>query len=411
MIRIAFGQTDAQDWPETSRAMVSGGPLDYLLLRCGREGAALIASLADALRERGIRVLASIDGCSPRRLAETLHQSVRGLSIAVVSGGVLDQESARLAELGVALPESLVSIRARLSAFALDDGLSTGADVVIAGSCAAESLALAPAVHRFGWREEDSSLLAGASLAGHVLAAGATACGGSTQVDWQTLQNPAALDAPIAELDATGSCVITKHPGSGGAVSRHTVLEALLHGIGDPRAWHTPDCLIDLTSAEVTECGPDRVRLSGAAATAPPAALAEVRWQSGWRAAGEIIYTWPAALEKAYAADRILRGKAASLGLRLDEIRTDFAGAGASHVPAAVLDASVPEVVLRIAARGCCKADVERFSRLIDPAVGWGPPGGFSPPGTGEARVEELTGTKIISVPREFIRPRVEAIA
>ena len=48
------------------------------------------------------------------------------------------------------------------------------------------------------------------------------------------------LGFPIAEVDHDGSCVVTKHPGTGGAVSVGTVTAQLLYEIAGP-AYASPD--------------------------------------------------------------------------------------------------------------------------------------------------------------------------
>jgi hypothetical protein len=72
-----------------------------------------------------------------------------------------------------------------------------------------------------GWRRDDWDCLAGAQAAGHVLECGAQATGGNHSFFTE-------LDArrpgfPLAELHAEGTSIITKHEGSGGAVSVDTV--------------------------------------------------------------------------------------------------------------------------------------------------------------------------------------------
>ena len=80
---------------------------------------------------------------------------------------------------------------------------------------------------------------------------------------WQNL-NLADVGYPIAEISDDGSCVITKPAGTGGVVNRHTVVEQLVYEIGDPAHYLTPTSIVDFTTVEVDEIGPDRVRVHGA---------------------------------------------------------------------------------------------------------------------------------------------------
>ena len=69
---------------------------------------------------------------------------------------------------------------------------------------------------------------------------------------------------PICEIGPDGTLVMTKAPGTGGCVSEQTVKEQLLYEIHDPRAYLTPDVVLDLGEVEVRQVGPDRVAVTGA---------------------------------------------------------------------------------------------------------------------------------------------------
>ena len=93
------------------------------------------------------------------------------------------------------------------------------------------------------------------------------------------------------------------------------------------------------------DAGPDRVRVSGVRGKPRPGdaeAFDQLRW--GWKAIGTLVYSAPQALEKARAADRIVRERLQQLGLTFDEIYTEFFGVNACHGPVAVANPDPPEV-------------------------------------------------------------------
>ena len=384
MIRIAWARLSSLSSLEGPASLMRGGPLDGLLLAGGRDVVQTLIGLLPELRRRRITVLASLDEGHPRKAAEVLLAAHPAARIAAVQGHALEQ-----AALGAALPAGLTSIGVLAPAALLARATAAGAEVVLAGAALPESLAAALALHRFGWAQDDYCRLAGAAVAGHILAAGPLACGGGAGHDWQTLSSPATIDGPVAELEPDGSCTITRHAASGGEVSPHSVVEALLDGIGDPRAVETPDCRIDLARLSVRATGPDRVRVAGAAGLPPASGLAAVRAKSGWRVTAVVVCPAPAALEKAYAADRLLRERASLLSLPVDEIHSEFLGAGA--------DAG--EVVWR-AAIGCPSAAAAQLAvREIDAVIRRGPPGVFAVAGAGAPCVEEIITRSICPIP------------
>ena len=80
------------------------------------------------------------------------------------------------------------------------------------------------------------------------------------------------LGFPIAEVAADGSSVITKHDGTGGAVTVDTVTAQLVYEIQTTR-YLNPDVTADLGSIRLAQDGPDRVAITDVHGEAPPERL------------------------------------------------------------------------------------------------------------------------------------------
>ncbi len=448
MIRIANGQGFWGDWLEAPVRLVEDGPIDYLTLDYlaevtmsilqkqrqadpelgyARDFPPLIGRIAPQLRQRGIKVIANAGGVNPVACARAVLKAAPGLlpalKVAVVLGddvlGRIDEFLAKGCEMRnidtgeplAAIRDRILSANAYIGAFPLAEALATGADVVIAGRCADAALVLAPMIARFGWTPQDYDLLAAGIVAGHIIECGAQCSGGNCQVDWQHIPDPANIGYPIVEAEPDGSFVVTKHPGTGGRIDSHGVKEQLLYEIGDPRAYLTPDCAADFTSLHLEDAGPDRVRGWGVRGGQRPAALkASISFHAGWKASGTLVYSWPQALEKARVADRITRQRLDRLGLRFDEIHTEYFGVNACHGPAARPVDDPPEVQVRIGVRGQDKRAVDRFTREMIPLVLTGPPGGTGY-GEGRPEVRQIVAYWPALIPREEIHTRVEVVA
>ncbi|MCG6498487.1 acyclic terpene utilization AtuA family protein [Kitasatospora sp. A2-31] len=219
--------------------------------------------------ERGVRIVVNAGGLAPARLAGALRDLARrqGLNPAVahVEG---DDLLPRSAELG--LPEGLLAANAYLGAFGVAECLRAGADVVVTGRVTDAALVVGPAIARFGWAADELDALAGAVVAGHVLECGAQATGGNYAFFRE--HDVTRPGFPIAELEADGSSVITKHPGTGGAVTTGTVTAQLLYETGGA-CYLGPDVTARLDSARLTQEGPDRVRIDGVRGETPPPTL------------------------------------------------------------------------------------------------------------------------------------------
>lgn len=281
------------------REMLEGGDLDYLtgdylaeltMLILGKDqmkdpstgyAKTFVRQLEDGLAlalEKGVKVVTNAGGLNPAGLADRIREiaTAQGLDVHVahVEG---DDLKARAAELD--LPGDALTVNAYLGAFGIAAALEAGADVVVTGRVTDASVVMGPAIHAHGWGRDDLDALAGALVAGHVIECGTQATGGNFS-GFRSLDTSAPLGFPIAEVAADGSSVVTKHAGVegrgvegrevGGAVTVDTVTAQLVYEIQGP-AYLNPDVVAHLDTVELTQDGPDRVRIAGVRGMPPPA--------------------------------------------------------------------------------------------------------------------------------------------
>ena len=283
--------------------------------------------------------------------------------------------------------ERIVSVNAYLGCQPIVTALQQGADVVITGRVADASLTLGPAVHEFGWKWDDWDRLAAGTVAGHLIECGAQATGG-LWCNWQET-DLALVGYPLADIEESGAFVLTKPPGSGGAVNRETVAEQLLYEVGDPVAYLTPDVVADFTSVQLTECGRDEVRITAARGRAATDSYkVSISYRDGWTASGTLVIAGPAAATKARRCGEIIFERLRRAGVSPQQRNIECLGAGES-VPGVLPIVDAPEVVLRVSVRDADRAVVERFSKEFAPLVTSGPPGvtGYT---TGRPPVREV---------------------
>jgi hypothetical protein len=179
--------------------------------------------------------------------------------------------------------------------------------------------------------------------------------------------------------------------------------------MGDPHEYITPDCVADFTSIRLEDAGENRVRVRGI--KGKPATefyKVSISYSAGYKAVGTLVYSWPDAYQKAQAADKILRARLERLGLRFDQILTEFVGVSATHGPLAGDPPNdIPEVQLRVGVRGEDRKAVERFTKEIAPLILTGPPGvtGFA---GGRPKVEEIVAYWPALIPKTEIETHVE---
>ena len=259
--------------------------------------------------ERGVRIVSNAGGLNPAGLAEKVREVARGLGLDPAVAHV-EGDDLRGTDLG--FPGALTA-NAYLGGFGIARALGQGADVVVTGRVTDASLVVGPAAAHHGWTPDDLDPLAGAVVAGHVIECGTQATGGNFSGFLSLPRTALPLGFPLAEVSADGSSVITKHDGTGGAVTVDTVTAQLVYEIQSTR-YLGPDVTALLDTIRLEQVGEDRVAVSGVRGEAPPERLKVcVNELGGWRNSVELVLT---GLDVEAKADWVREQLTAALGDR-----------------------------------------------------------------------------------------------
>ncbi len=283
-----------------------------------------LAPVAAAVAERRIKVVVNAGGLDPAGLAaatrELLADAGVDLAVAHVEGDdlapripALLAEGHDLAHLDTGKPftswgREPLTANAYLGGFGIAAALAAGADIVVTGRVADASLVAGAAAWWWRWTPDDLDALAGAVVAGHVIECGAQATGGNF-AGFGEIGDLTHPGFPLAEVGRDGGSVITKHAGTGGAVTVDTVTAQLLYEIGAP-GYLNPDVVARLDTVALEQEGPDRVRVSGVAGAPPPATTkVAVTALGGWRNDSTFVLTGTGTDAKAALVERAVRAR------------------------------------------------------------------------------------------------------
>jgi Acyclic terpene utilisation family protein AtuA len=449
-IRIASGQGFWGDLLEAPVQQVTKGDIDYLVmdylaevtmsilqkqknrnpnLGYARDLPDLMKKILPICKEKNIKVITNGGGVNPVHCADEILEhavnlGIENLKVAVVLGDDIKDCIDELIDKGAELKnmetgESITKVKDKLlsanvyfGAMPIVEALKNGADIVITGRTTDTGLTLAPMIYEFDWDEKDYDLMSAGTVAGHILECGAQSTGGNFLGDWQSIENMAEIGFPIAEAFPNGEVIITKHENTGGKVSYETVAEQLLYEIGDPKDYITPDCVADFSSIKLEDLGNNSVKVYNVRG-APETEFYKVScsYQDGYAAVGSLTYSWPQALSKAKAADKILRKRLDNLGLQFDEIRTEFIGYNATHESLAkeIDEDNINEIVLRVAVRSHDRNAVKRFGQEIAPLILTGPPSvtGFA---GGRPKPSDVVAYWPALIPKNLVKSKVKIL-
>jgi hypothetical protein len=319
--------------------------------------------MTDVLGEclaRGVRIVANAGGLNPhglkRRLEALGEELGRVPAVAVVEGDDLTAVLGDLVSSGVVLShfetgepvapgdlEHVATANAYLGGFGIARALAAGAEVVVTGRVTDASLVVGPAAWWHGWSPTDLDALAGAVVAGHVIECGAQATGGN--YPFLDELAPGLPGFPICELEADGSFLVTKQPGTGGAVTVGTVTAQLLYELGAPR-YDNPDAAARFDTIRLEQRGDDRVQVTGTRGEAPSDMLkVALNLDAGFRNSMTMVLTGLDAEAKARHTatllEALLGGRDAYRSFDVQLLRTDHEDAATNEEATALLRVQV----------------------------------------------------------------------
>ncbi len=439
-IRIGAGAVYSGDRIEPAAELAERGGIRYLVFECLAERtialaqqarlknpdggydpllAARMRAVLPACRANGVKIITNMGAANPLAAAEMTRSvaqaiGLKSLRIAAVTGDdVLDAARSTKLPLDIGgtvadLGNRVVSANAYTGAGPIVAALVQGADVVITGRAADPSLFLAPLIFEFGWAMDDWPLLGKGVLAGHLLECAGQVTGGYfADPPYKSPAALARLGFPIGEAREDGDLVITKVPGSGGAVTAATVKEQLLYEIHDPARYFQPDVIADFSAVRIEEIAPDRVHVTGASGAAKTGLLkVSVGYVDSFVGEGQISYAGPGAAARGRLALDVVSERLALIGVRMSESRFDLIGADALHGAAHGRDHGPYEVRLRVIGRTGSLEEAARIGEEVETLYTNGPAGG----GGAWKNAREVIAIASALVPEATVRTEIRII-
>jgi hypothetical protein len=441
-IRIGSGAGYSGDRIEPAIELAEKGEIDYLVFECLGERTVALAQQArmkspdsgyDPLLEermravlpicaaKGIKIVTNMGAANPEAAARKTAEIARSIGLsslkiaAVIGDDVLDackdgdlpimEFPGSIKQLG----NRLLSANAYLGAEPMAQALNDGADVVITGRASDPALFLAPMIHAFGWAMDDWNLLGQGTVAGHLLECAGQITGGYfADPGYKDVEGLARLGFPIGEVGEDGALVITKVPGSGGAVTAQTCREQLLYEVHDPKRYLQPDVVADFSQVTVQEIAPDRVRVSGGRGTKRTDTLkVSVGYVDSFIGEGQISYAGPGALARGRLALDIVRERLKLTGVAASELRFELIGVESLHGAEVSVHANEPyEVRVRVAGRTENLREAVRIGNEVETLYTNGPAAG----GGAWKSARDVVAVASVLLPRGLAKPQVRFV-
>jgi Acyclic terpene utilisation family protein AtuA len=418
-LRVANCSGFYGDRLNAAREMVDGGPIDVLtgdwlaeltmliLAKTQSKGGpgyarTFVTQMEQVMAtclERGIKVVSNAGGLDPAGCVDALHLIAErlGLSpkIAYVTGDNLIDRFEDMRALGIEFSNldtgeplgdrRIVSANAYLGGWAIAEALGAGADIVVTGRVTDAAVVVGPAAWYHGWARNDWDALAGAVVAGHIIECGCQTTGGNYSF-FQEIPGLERPGFPIAEVAADGSCVITKHEGTGGAVTVGTVTAQVLYEIAGPQ-YANPDVVARFDTIHLEEVGPHRVQVSGVRGEPAPTSLkVAINYDGGFRNRFTFCLTGLDVEEKAALIERTVWSQVKGGRSSIDYVdtrlvRTDHDDSDSNEAATALLKITVRDADERKVGRAFSNVAIEMALASYPGLFGVGGPSAAEPYG------------------------------
>ena len=403
---IALAQLEKRENPRRGYGQFLEARMEAMLPFCVEAGLVMISNLGAANPTAALMKTVEI--------AERMD--VRPLKIAAISGddvlGSITDVDRTIWETGQPVKEvldSIISANAYLGTDAILPALADQCNVVITGRVADPSLYLAPMIHELGWSVDNWSLLGAGTAIAHLLECAAQVTGGYfVDPGKKDVPGLAHIGFPIAEVFQDGEGIITKVPGTGGAVNVPSCKEQLLYEVHDPSRYLTPDVTADFSKVTLTEIVHDRVLIRGASGSMRPDELkVSLGVKEGYIGEGEISYAGHGALKRARISAGIVKERLKNRGVAFKDMKTELIGYDALLGSIAERVAVSPfDVRLRVAAKCDTMTDAEKVGEEVENLYLNGPAG----PGGARKYVRPVIDIVSTSIPRDMVNISLDIV-
>ena len=334
-------------------------------------------TLLPAALKNNVKIVSNCGSTNPLAAARYLYEKAKELGypnikIAAVTGDNVveflktSEQDFYTAESGKNVKDfgdDLIAANVYIPSYSLVEALDNGAQIVVTGRIGDSAVFMAALRHEFGWAVDDWDNLAIGIMVGHEMECAGQLTGGYfADPPYKRVEEAFKLGFPIAEVDEDGNVVFCKIPGTGGMITEDTCKEQALYEVHDPANYYHADVVVDLSNAEFTQLGKDRVLMTGIKGKPAPKQLkVALGVKEGYFSTATVWFAGPGARARGEWARDMLYARFDHLGLKTEAVKIFLMGVDGVYgeAPGVPKNLEPWEVGLRVACRDRDKGVVE----------------------------------------------------